>query len=331
MKIIFNVYAGLGLNGGSITIINCANTLSKLGHEVTIIDRMKNQCNGFPLKVKHKIIKNIDQFPKCDVIIATDYKSVYSTVKIPNDKCRLKIHFLRAWEKWSISENNIIKDILGSPLIKVVNGLSLQNKLKKYDVYSYLIRPGNDFDNFSLMNIRNKNKIVLGGLYHTKHKTKRSDLIIKIAKKLKLKYNNVELYMFGTPSNPNISVIDKYIKQPSIKEKNKFYNNINIWLATSELESLHIVPQEAMLTECCVIGNDSKMNGTKDYLIDGETGLLCSNNKNDFINKIELLINDKKLRNKLSLNGREKIIELGDREENMNKFIKLMEKLLNES
>lgn len=330
MRIIFNVKTGLGLNGGSITVISCANTLSELGHDVTLVDRMKNQCTGFPLRTKHKIIKNINEFPECDVIIATDYKSVDSTIKISSNKYKLRIHYLRAWENWVMPENEIVNKILKSPLVKVVNGLCLQNKLKKYGVSSFLIRPGNDLNDFNNLNIRDDNKVIIGGLYHTKHKTKRSDLILKIVKKLKKKYNNIELHMFGTPNNPNNPIIDKYIKKPSIKEKNKFYNNIDIWLATSELESLHIVPQEAMLTGCCVVGNDSEMNGTKDYLVDGKTGLISKNNKNDFIKNIEILINDKNIRHRIGKAGREKIIEFGDRKENMERFVKLLEKLINE-
>lgn len=330
MKIVFNIKTGLGLNGGSITVISCANTLSELGHEVIVVDRMKNQCIGFPLKVEHKIIKNINEFPECDIVIATDYKSVDSTLKIPYNKCKLKVHYMRAWESWVMSEKKIIDNILKTSLIKIVNGICLKNKLEKYNIDSYLIRPGNDINDFNNLNIRNKNKIIIGGLYHIKHKTKNSNLIVEIANKLKKKYKNIKLYMFGTPNNPNNIIIDKYLKQPSIKEKNEFYNEIDIWLATSELESLHIVPQEALLSGCCVIGNNSEMNGTKDYLIDKETGLLCSNNKNDFVKKIELLINNKELRNKLSEKGRKKIIELGSRKENMKGFIKLMEKLLDE-
>jgi len=332
VKIIFNIKTGLGLNGGSITIISCANTLSDLGHDITVIDRMKNQCVGFPLKtkVKHKIIKNINEFPECDVVIATDYKSVDSTIKISNNKCKLKIHYLRAWENWIMSENKIVNKILKSPLVKVVNGICLQNKLKKFGIDSFLIHPGNDLNNFNNLNIRSDNKIVIGGLYHTKHKTKKSDLVLKIIKKLKKKYDNVELNMFGTPNNPNNVIIDKYVKKPSIKEKNKFYNKIDIWLATSELESLHIVPQEAMLCGATVVGTDTEMSGTKDYLMDGKTGLISKNNKNDFIEKIELLISNKELRNKLSENGRKKIIEMGSRKENMKRFIRLLIKLMEE-
>jgi len=52
--------------------------------------------------------------------------------------------------------------------------------------------------------------------------------------------------------------------------------------------------------------------------------------KDAFIEKIEILINDKNLRNRLLFNGRNKIIELGDRKKNMHKFVSLMENLINE-
>jgi glycosyltransferase involved in cell wall biosynthesis len=289
---------------------------------------MKNQCKGFPLYTEHKIIKNINEFPDCDIVIATDYRSVESTIKIPKNKCKFKLHYIRAWETWNFSENYIINNILKSPLIKIVNSIGLQNKLKKYDIESFLIRPGNDLNNFKLLNIRDNKKIVLGGLYHTKHLTKKSDMIIKIAKKIKSEYNNVELHMFGTPNNPNNSIIDKYIKQPNIKEKNEFYNNIDIWLSTSELEGLHICPAEAMLCGCVVVGNESELSGTHDYLIDNVTGLVSRLKSNDFIDKIKHLIQNPKLMETLSEAGRNKIIELGNRKENMIKFVELMENLI---
>lgn len=325
MKIVFNVVSGLGLNGGSLTIINSANTLLSLGHDVEIIDRSKNKCTWVPLKAKHTVINDINNFPKCDVVIATDYKSVESTIKIPVSKCRLKIHYMRAWENWVMSDEQIVNKILKSPLIKVVNGVCLQNKLREYNTDSYVIRPGNDLENFYPLNIRSNNKIIIGGLYHTKHKTKRSDWIIEVSKKLKSKYNNIELWMFGTDINPNDKSIDKYFQQPSISDKNIFYNNIDIWLSTSCLESLHIPPQEAMMTECCVIGTKAPLSGTQDYLISGNTGLISENNLKDFIKSIDKLIKDKKLREMLGKNGREKIIALGDRKFNMKKFIELIE------
>ncbi len=331
MKIIFNVVSGLGLNGGSLTVINSANTFLLLGHIVEIIDRSKNKCTWISLKTKHTIINNINNFPECDVVIATDYKSVKSTVEIPKSKCKLKFHYIRGWENWVMTDDEIINKILKSPLIKVVNGICLQNKLREYGIDSYIVRPGNDLENFNFKNIRTNDKIILGGLYHDKHrKTKRVDWILEIYRKLKEKYSNLELWMMGSCNLQlyGSKIITKYFKQPTIEEKNKFYNNIHIWLATSCLESLHIPPQEAMLTECAVVGTKAPLSGTQDYLINKETGLISENNLKDFIKRVEELIIDKKLREELGKAGREKIIELGDRKQNMKKFTEFMDSLL---
>jgi len=329
MKILFDLRnTGCGNGGGSQTLIKSANTLSHIGHSVTMIDSGKNKHTWNKLKVEHRIVKNVNNIPDSDVVISTGFKSITPTLNLP-DRCGKKIIWCRGWETWVYNECKIVKLFQNSITI-IVNSIGLQNKLKKYKIKSFIIRPGNDFNNFELKNIRNRNKIVLGGLFNVKHKTKKSDLIIKIAKKLKSKYNNIELHMFGTPNYPNNPIIDKYIKQPGIKEKNKFYNGIDIWLSTSILEGLHICPAEAMLCGCVVIGNDSELSGTCDYLTNMKTGLISKNNSDDFVKKIEILINNKKLRNKLTEDGMNKIIELGDREKNMKKFIKLMENLINE-
>ena len=172
MKILFDLRnTGLGNGGGSITLIKSANVLSNLGHDVIIIDGGRNQCTWTKLKVEHKIIKNINSVPNSDVVISTGFRSIIPTLNLP-DRCGKKLVWIRGWETWVYDEKKIIKLFKNECIIKIVNSIGLQNKLKKYNIDSYLIRPGNDFDDFSLMNIRNNKNIVLGGLYHTKHKTK---------------------------------------------------------------------------------------------------------------------------------------------------------------
>jgi len=329
MKILFDLRnTGCGNGGGSQTLIKSANTLSYIGHNVIMIDSGKNKHTWNKLKVEHRIVKNVNNIPDSDIVISTGFRSITPTLKLP-DRCGKKLIWCRGWETWVFDEKKIIKLFKNGTFIKIVNSIGLQNKLKKYNIDSFLIRPGHDFNDFNLMNIRNKNKIVLGGLFNIKHKTKRSDWVIKVAKKLKKKYD-IELRLFGTPNNPNNNAIDKYIKQPNIKEKNKFYNGVDIWLSTSELEGLHICPAESMLTECCVVGTNANMGGISDYLINGKTGLISDNNIEDFINKVEVLICNKNLRCKIGKAGRNKIIELGCRQENMKKFVNLLETFINE-
>jgi glycosyltransferase involved in cell wall biosynthesis len=324
MKIIFNaIGCGLGPNGGSSTIVNSANALTKLEHEVYIIDSGRNQHTWTKLLCKHLIIKDMNKIPKVDVAITTGFNTWKKTLYFP---AKLKVIWLRGWETWKVPEEKIVKN-LSYPLIKIVNGIGLQEKLKGYGYESYLIRPGNTLEDFIPKQKTDKKSIILGGLYHTKHPTKRSNWCIEGVKVLGQKYANLKLYMFGVDniSSPNIDV---YVRQPGKHQKNKFYNKVDIWLAPSTLEGLHIVPQEAMLFETPVITTNTPLAGTKDYVIHGKTGLISKNNIKSFIDKTEILIKNKKLRNEMGKAARQEIIKLGNREKNMNKMINLFRELL---
>jgi hypothetical protein len=112
-------------------------------------------------------------------------------------------------------------------------------------------------------------------------------------------------------------------------EKNKLYNEIDIWLAPTELEGLHIPPQEIMLTEGCVLGTNAGMSGTQDYLENNKTGSVSNNTFTNFLEKTHELIKNKELRIKLGIEGRKKIIELGNREDNMKKMLELFNEIIN--
>ena len=324
MKILFNaIGCGIGNNGGSLTIVNSANALVDLGHDVYIIDAGANQHTWTKLKCKHLKVSDINKIPKADVAITTGFNTCKRTLQFP---AKIKVMWLRGWETWKISEENIINNLLPLPLIKVVNGIGLQEKLKQHGHESYLIRPGHTFEDFSLKNIK-KNNIVLGGLYHSKHSTKRHEWCINTYVTLKKKYPNLKLHMFGVTntSNPNI---DKYLQNPSKEEKNNFYNRVDIWLSPSILEGLHITPAEAMLCETPVITTNTLLAGTKDYVINGETGLISKNNIKSFINQTEVLIKNKELRIEMGIKARKKIIELGSRHDNMKLMVELFEGLI---
>jgi glycosyltransferase involved in cell wall biosynthesis len=169
--------------------------------------------------------------------------------------------------------------------------------------------------------------IVLGGLYHERHKTKRSDWVIKATEELKKKYD-LRLFMFGTPKNPGIPMIDKYFYQPNISDKNVFYNMISIWLSPTYLEGLHIVPQEVMLTECPVVGTDNPMSGMHDYLKHEKTGLVSLNDLKSFRRRVEELIVDEEKRRILGYGARKQILSMGDRKKNMLELVKVMESKL---
>jgi len=330
MKIVFDLRStGLGDNGGSSTLVKSGNTLVDLGHEVTFVDSMKNQHTWTPLKAKHLIIKHDkSKLPTSDIIIATGFKSVKHTIQAPKH-CGIRGHWIRAFETWQMSETNIIKKILKAPTNKFVNSVGLQEKLYSHDTESYVVRPGYDLSDLYSTNERSKrDKFIIGALHTTgKHVgIKRYGWVVEVAKYMKSKYSNVELWMMGTSNAPHQA--DKYYKLPSMKQKNEFYNGVDVWLAPSKQEGLHMPPAEAMMTGCPVIGNNTILSGTKDYLVDKQSGLVSKNDYNDFRRCVELLYNNNKLRIELGNKARGYIEAIGSREKNMKNFVTLIRCLI---
>jgi len=330
MRIIFDLRnVGLGNNGGSSTLVKSGNTLVEMGHEVFFIDSMSNQHKWTKLNAKHIIIRNEINIPDADVIIATGYKSVGLTCQAPN-RCGIKAHWIRAWEHWQMDEQKIIERVLKKETIKIVNSICLQNKLKNYGFDSYIIRPGYDFDELYPTGARDKNKgIIIGGLYRegVHGKRKRTSWLYEVARFMKTRYRDVEFWMFGSEMNPQDHLVDNYLRSPTIKQKNKFYNQIDIWMAPTMSEGLHLPPAEALLTECAVVGTEAELSGIQDYIIPDETGLLSKNDIRSFRVDVEHLYKHPNCRKRLGKGGREKILEIGDRKKNMKELINLIGKI----
>jgi len=336
MDIIFNcLNSGLGNNGGSRTIVRSANTLKKMGHNVCILNPVPKRIKmGQYLesaytwdKIDVPVLHNINDIKKADVIIATAFASVKTTIEAP-DSCGMKAHWLRGWETWRHSEEWIKENVLNQPTLKIVNSLCLQDKLKEYNVDSELIRPGYDFNELKPLNTRQNIKIItIGGLYSKgdKRKTKRVEWIFEAVKQIK-KDRKVCLVMFGADGSPSAyDPFDVFKSNPDPRIKNQLYNSCDIWLAPTTLDSLHLSPAEAMITECCVVGTDTPMNGMKDYLINMKTGLISTNTILEFEANIRYLIDNPDIRIKLGKAGREKILSLGTREYNMNILLNYLE------
>lgn len=330
MKIAFNLMnTGLGNNGGSLTIVKSANTLVDLGHDIKILDSGKNQHTWEKLKAEHSIIKKQKDIPNdLDAVIATGFKSVKPTSITP---AKIRAHWIRAFETWTLDEKRIISEVLKAPTYKLVNSLCLQDKLLKYNVDSYIVRPGYDFDDLYYVNIDKPNKIVIGALYRegVHGSRKRTSWILEAVKELKKKYD-IELWMFGSEKKPNSKIIDKYYRSPNIGQKRELYSATDIWLAPTKNEGLHLPPAEAMLCNTAVVGTNAELSGMRDYLQHKTNGLVANNTYKDFVDNIEMLLKNKKLLNNLKRKSREKIVNLGDRKTNMQRLVDLLSHLRDE-
>ena len=331
MKIIFDLRkVGLGNNGGSATLVKSGNTLVDLNHEVYFVDSMRNQHSWTPLKAEHRIVRNNERMPSADFIIATGYKSVGPTVTAPG-RCGHKAHWIRAWERWQMGEAQIVERVLKAPTLKLVNSICLHNKLRSHGFDSHIIRPGYDFGQIFPKNIReNRDDIIIGGLNRdgVHGRRKRTSWLFETARYMKMRYKNVRFWLFGSEPNPMRQIVDKYVQSPNIEEKNAFYNNVDIWMAPTMSEGLHLPPAEAMMTGCPVVATQAELSGVQDYVIDGVTGILSKDNLQAFMQDVEHLYHHKGCRQRYGKAGIKKIQEIGDRKKNMKELTELFMEII---
>jgi len=82
-----------------------------------------------------------------------------------------------------------------------------------------------------------------------------------------------------------------------------------------------------MMTGCPVVSTNAELSGTQDYVLDSRTGLVSKNDISSFINCIEWLIANSKMRRIMGKAAIKKIHELGDRKVNMQKLVDLFTEL----
>lgn len=322
---------GLGHNGGSLTLIKSGNALHDLGHEVTFIDSMRNQCKWEKLKPEHIIIKKEKQIPSADAIIATGYKSVGPVVSAP-ERCGVKAIWVRAWETWQMPEDQIVKKVLKAPIHKIVNSICLYNKLKQYGVESDIIHPGYDFEYLFPKSIRQFNPVpIIGGLYRAgiHGQRKRTHFLFETAKTLRTQGVDFKFWLMGSEKNPGDKMIDRYLCQPTMEEKNDFYNYVDLWLAPTMSEGLHLPPAEVGLTGCPTVGTNVPLSGLQDYLIHQKTGYVTKNDLKSFIDGVDIMLHNPEPRRKYGQNMIYRLHEIGDRSTNMTKLVDLIGRLKN--
>jgi hypothetical protein len=303
MKIVIDLFnTGLGNNGGSRTLILCAETLSDLEHEVILFSNIKSKYTWHKIKSNVKLMYGKDM-PNCDVAISTSPKSVDHTL---SSSAIRKFYYIRGYEIFWCP-----KEMVHSGYRKmrcIVNSEWLQKFLKDMGIDSNIVYPGLDFDVF--FNYKKSRKDIMGALFHKTLSTKNHLDAEKVAKKLGKK----------------IVMLNKDISSPSSEKLRDFYNGIKVWMAPSELEGLHNPPMEASLCGCGLVATNHERSGMSDYVIHSETAMVYPSGNLEMAGQfIKLLMNDDNLRDKLNKNMVELLREkIGNRKDNMNKMIEII-------
>ena len=302
MKIVFNLQkVGLGNNGGTKTLIRCAETLQELGQEV-YISSTTNSYNYHKIKVP--VIKIL---PICDVLIASGFHSVKSTLQAT---AKAKFYYVRGFETWQAPEKELLNSY--KSLNCIVNSEWLQKHLKSNGIESHLIYPGLDFDQF--YRTSDQRESVLGGLHSSRHKTKRYEDVVEIGNRLSLQ----------------TLLLNRDNDKVDYESLRNFYNKIKVWISPSELEGLHNCPMEAALCGCAIVCSDHEKNGMQDYVNENTADTYPARNLNVAILLINRLLYDDEYRKQQNINMVELLHnKIGTRQENMRKMVNLFESVLN--
>ena len=169
-------------------------------------------------------------------------------------------------------------------------------------------------------------------------KWKHPEVVIKLAKNLKKQNYNFEITMLGagalqdrikrTIKKENLGDVVKLVGQvPSDKVKD-YMEKANIFIATSDSsEGWGAVVNEAMNAGCAIVAN--KKMGSVPFLIqDNENGMMYEKYK-DFELKVKELLDDKKLRVKLSKSAYEYITQKWTSSMAAENLIELFEAVMN--
>ena len=167
---------------------------------------------------------------------------------------------------------------------------------------------------------------------------KHPELLISLGKYLKKKKYEFVIEMIGTGImeekikrmiiKNNLEYYIKLIGAVPSKDVRKYMEEANIFLFTSDKrEGWGAVLNESMNSGCAVLAN--KEIGSVPYLIQEYKNGLIYSNKKQFFKKVELLINDKKLRKKLSEEAYYTIINKWNAKNAIDNLIMLYENIQN--
>lgn len=238
-------------------------------------------------------------------IIATLWESVFNANSIAKKKNAKLLYFVQGNE--CLFENANIYGMVDVTFKMVDSIFTISNYLKdemklKYDVDSTVINNG---INYNLIYKEAKKKTPKTITFVLRNNVMKGDwLIIDILKKLDVKFKNL---------NINVIYMSKYIKFPEIKNnklnlilgpvsRNEVINTLqssDLYVDCSLNEGFGLTPLEAMACGNVVIVSNSF--GINEYIKDCKNGFIIDrvNDSNKYIEKIEELLNDNKLYNKV--------------------------------
>ena len=307
------VLPSTNVSGGIMVAIKHATILKNNGYDVTMINIDAKTSKTGIVKEKDDYIfvipkKRIEFSQQVDTLVATMWLTLEFVQKYYNCKHKkylvqgMESEFYKTGAYEKIKANATYYNQVGIEYLTISKWCQKWLK-ERFDVDAKYAPNGIDLSLFNSTerNFNNKIKILIEG--NCKDYYKNIDESFKITNKLDR--DKYEIHYLSYEQEPKKWYkVDKFYHKVPHNEVANIYNDCDILLKTSILDSFSYPPLEMMATGgvCVVLPND----GNVEYLRDNENCLLYKQgNIEEAIEKIKKITTDSNLRDKLIKNGYE--------------------------
>ena len=297
--------------GGSKIILEYANRLAKRGHKINIVT-YDEYPKWFSLSENVNFIKVtngediINYIPESDVVVSTSWKCIRKAVKSNKGPVAFFEQggsHLFELDKLNDRKREIVQQRMRLPaFIYTVSQYSADKIKEIYGKDASIIYNALETSIFySRKEEKQKEETSITIVGSEEFKFKNIGEILEVIRLLKRNYK-IKLNWI-TQNNPKINEEGKdAIVNPQQKVIGEILRNTDIYICNSEYEAFGLPTLEAMTCGAAVITTDT--GGMRDFVQNGINALVINHHdKDDMKEKIEMLINDKKLIHKIAENG----------------------------
>jgi len=314
--------------GGYKIVFEYANRLVERGHDVSIIFNCEDKFKKYRLPkvfrrmasyyfVKttprwfslNKTIKKVCAFgiknkylPDADIVIATAVQTSKDVNNLSKNKGH-KFYLIQDFENWDYTNEEVMKTYEYKMEKLVISEWLKEIVDSKSDTPSVYIPNGLDLEMFRAdKEIEKRNNFSLAMLYHN-HERKGVKYGLEVIYKLKNKYPNLNVRLFGTPERPtDLPEWIDYTKNANQKQLCEIYNNSGVFLSTSINEGFGLTGAESMACGCALVS--TLHQGVKEYAVHEKNALFSPiKDVDSLFQNVEKLFLDPSLRIKLAIQG----------------------------
>jgi glycosyltransferase involved in cell wall biosynthesis len=295
--------------------------ISTVGRGLIRSSVRRNRVPWFELNVPVKVIPTItNRFVRdADVILANHWQTAESVARLAPSKGR-KFNFVR-----DHSEDERIIRSLRLPLRQIVSIPWLKDCLEReigVDVCG-IVANGLNMDEFGVEEKRHNDPPVLTMCYNPGDPRKGVEDGLAALERIKAKYPQVEIHLFGWRQPPDLGLDAKFHHRPVKDRLRAVYAGTDIFLAPSRAEGYHNPPREAMAAQCAVVATN--VGSIPHCAIPGKTAIVVEPRDVDaMVEGISRLIENTDERREMGANAYQHIKQF-DWEESASELLRVFE------